>query len=265
MSYSAGVSSIYAKPAVPFYTPSRRSYFYPGGSAQAKNNPDRCWSLRVISTLLVVNSMNLSLFKNVNRSPRRHRAVCAVIAFALVTSFFSASSVHADSVRINNVVQTLSSYQGPSGLTVGATTATQDPGSKTPKTSTTTNGTVESPVVASAAKPDAAGVQVVQDPQQIGVEVIEEAEVEGTICDCGELLLPGGAFPKWPLLFLTAVPLVFIHDCDSCDTPPEANPTPTPSPNSTPTPTPEPASMLLLGTGLLAAGAGLRRRRNKSC
>ena len=78
-----------------------------------------------------------------------------------------------------------------------------------------------------------------------------------------ELLLPGGAFPKWPLLFLTAVPLVFIHDCETCDTPPEANSTPTPTPNSTPTPTPEPASLLLLGTGLLATGAGLRRRRNR--
>ena len=210
--------------------------------------------------------MNLSPFKTVRRSPRRHRAVCAVIAFALVTSFFTASSVHADSVRINNVVQTLSSNQGPADLKLGAITTTQDPGSKTPKTSTTTNGTVESPVVAGAAKPDGAGVQVVQDPQQIGVEIIEEAEVEGTICDCGELLLPGGAFPKWPLLFLTAVPLVFIHDCETCDTPPEANPTPTPTPNPTPTPTPEPASLLLLGTGLLATGAGLRRRRNrKSC
>ena len=109
---------------------------------------------------------------------------------------------------------------------------------------------------ASRIKPDAAGVQVVQDPQQIGVE-IEEADVEGTICDCGELLLAGGGFPKWPLLFLTAVPFVFING----DTPPESNPAPTP--NSTPTPTPEPASLLLLGSGLLAAGTGLRRRRNR--
>jgi hypothetical protein len=208
--------------------------------------------------------MNLSPLKTVRKTPRRHRAVSAVIAFALVTSFFGASSVHADTVRINNVVQTLSPSQGPADLKLGATTTTQDPASKT-KTPTTTSGTVESPVV--GAKPDAqaAGVQVVQDPPQIGVEVIEEADVEGTICDCGELLLPGGAFPKWPLLFLTAVPLVFINDCETCDTPPESNPTPTPTPNSTPTPqVPEPASLLLLGTGLVAAGAGLRRRRNRN-
>ena len=204
--------------------------------------------------------MNLSPIKTLSRTPRRRRAASAVTAFVLVTSIFTASSVHADSVRINNVVQTLSTTQGPADLKLGATSATQDPVSKT--TSTTTNGTVESPVA--GAKPDApaAGVQVVQDPPQIGVEIFEEADVEGTICDCGELLVGDGAFPKWPLLFLTAVPFVFINDCETCDTPPEANPTPTPS--STPTPTPEPASLLLLGSGLLAAGAGLRRRRNRN-
>lgn len=111
-------------------------------------------------------------------------------------------------------------------------------------------------------KPDEllAAFSLVQDPQKLGVEVIEEAEVEGTICDCGEIFLAGGDFPKWPLLFLTAVPLVFINDCDTCGTP-GSTPTPTPPPSSTPTPTPEPASLLLLGTGLMAVGTGLRRRR----
>ena len=212
--------------------------------------------------------MNSAPLKPVCSSPRPRRAIGVLTAIALVTSLLTASSVRADSVRINNVVQTLSPSQGPADLKIGATTATQDPVSKTPQTATPSTGTVEAPVVGGAAKPDAAGVQVVQDPQQIGVEVIEEADVEGTICDCGELLLPGGAFPKWPLLFLTAVPLVFINDCETCDTPPQQNPTPTP-PGPTPTPTPqvpEPTSLLLLGTGLVAAGAGLRRRRNrKSC
>jgi PEP-CTERM motif len=202
--------------------------------------------------------MNLPSLKALRTTPRRNRAVGAFTAFVFVTSLFTASSVHADSVRINNVVQTLSPTQGLADLKLGVTTATQDPVSKT--TSTTTNGTVESPVA--GAKPGAAGVQVVQDPPEIGVEIIEAADVEGTICDCGELFVAGGAFPKWPLLFLTAVPLVFLNDCETCDTPPESNPTPTP--NSTPTPTPEPASLLLLGSGLLAAGAGLRRRRNRN-
>lgn len=251
------------KPSRAFFIPLRESPYlssgYPGGSAQAKQPDLKCWSLRVISTLPVVNSMNLPHLKTLRITPRRNRAISAFTAFVLVTSLFTASSVHADSVRINNVVQTLSPTQGPADLKP-VTTGTQDPVSKTTSTSTTTNGTVE------GAKPDvpAAGLQVVQDPPQIGVEVIEEADVEGTICDCGELLIGGGGFPKWPLLFLAAVPLVFINDCETCDTPPEANSTPTPTPNSTPTPTPEPASLLLLGSGLLAAGAGLRRRRNRN-
>src|SRR6185369_1634619 len=95
---------------------------------------------------------------------------------------------------------------------------------------------------------------------------IEEGEVDGTICDCGEILIAGGGFPKWPLAFLAAVPLLFIDkddDCENCQTP---TPTPTPpsTPTPTPTPTPEPASLLLFGTGLVAFGAGLRHRYRKA-
>jgi hypothetical protein len=173
---------------------------------------------------------------------------------------FTAPVVQADSVRINNVVQTLSSYQGPADLRIGAL---QDPvtgQSKTPPSAPRTDG----PNAPETAKPSelVASLPTVQDPQKLGVEIIEEAEVEGTICDCGEIFVPGGAFPKWPLLFLAAVPLVFIHDCDDCTNTPESTPTPTPPPPTpTPTPTPEPASLLLFGTGLVAIGAGLRRRR----
>ena len=100
-----------------------------------------------------------------------------------------------------------------------------------------------------------AGVAVSADPQA-GVDVVDQGDVEGTICDCGEITVPGGGFPKWPLLFLAAIPFFFIHGCDHCETP---TPPTTPTPPGTPE-IPEPASLLLFGSGLAAFGAGLRRR-----
>ena len=104
-----------------------------------------------------------------------------------------------------------------------------------------------------------------QDP--VKIVVAEPGEVDGTLCDCGFVTVAAG-FPKWPLLFLAAVPLFFItdDDCDDCD---KVNPSPTPTPTPTPTPppqtpVPEPASLLLFGTGLAAVGARLRRRRMKA-
>lgn len=204
--------------------------------------------------------MNLRTPTSPRNSPRRWRAVRAFTALALVVFLFTAGTAQADSVRIDKVVQTLSRYQGPADLRLGTK---QDPvtGQTKPATPTggpRTDGQVVTPEIA---KPDG-GLAIVQDPQKLGVEIIEEAEVEGSICDCGEIPYAEGGFPKWPLLFLTAVPLVFINDCDDCDETPISTPTPTPPPPTpTPTPTPEPASLLLFGTGLVAVGAGLRRRR----
>ncbi len=103
-----------------------------------------------------------------------------------------------------------------------------------------------------------AGVAVASDQQK--VEVIAQGDVEGTVCDCGEILVADG-FPKWPLIFLAGIPFIFIRDCETCDSTPPIQPPvfPTPTPPTQTTPTPEPASLLLFGTGLAAFGAGLRR------
>jgi len=98
------------------------------------------------------------------------------------------------------------------------------------------------------------GVTVSSDAPQAGVDVIAQGDLEGTICDCGEITEPGG-IPKWPLLFLAAIPFFFIHGCDDCDTP-----TGTPTPTPPGTHTPEPASLLLFGSALAAFGTGMRRR-----
>ena len=207
-----------------------------------------------------MNSLNPLVLRS---SPRRWRAVRAFTALALMAGLFAAKSVHAEPVRINQVVQTLSSYQGPADLRLGTVT-TQDPSGNS-KPSTTNNGPKDGSTDPVVAVPDGSVLPILQDPQKLGVELVEDAEVEGTICDCGEMLIPGGAFPKWPLLFLTAVPFIFINECDDCDENPQSTPTPTPPPPTpTPTPTPEPASLLLFGTGLLVAGAGLRRRYTRA-
>jgi hypothetical protein len=187
-------------------------------------------------------------------SRRSGRQMVHALSALFCVFLLTAAPVLAESVTINQVVQVTSS-QGPVDLRLN-TLATQDPVSSGTKTSTQQGG----PKSQGDAKGESllSGVTVSSD-QKLGVEVIEEGEVEGTICDCGEILVAAASFPKWPFLFLAAVPLAFIHQCDDCNDTPISNPTPTP-PGDNSTPTPEPASLLLFGTGLLAAGAGLRRR-----
>jgi hypothetical protein len=207
--------------------------------------------------------MNSTCAQNSIKTPKR--GLCSrTLPATLIILLFTAVPALAEPVRVNQVVQTLTSSQGVLDLRLN--TLAQDPkgtqqngpgGETVAKTGgpKQTGGKPES-VISSV---------VVVAGTAVGVEDIEEGEVEGTICDCGEIFIAGAAFPKWPLLFLAAVPVVFINDCcDETESTPTPTPPSTPTPNSTPTPTPEPASLLMLGSGLLAAGAGLRRRHAKS-
>ncbi|HJP93245.1 MAG TPA: PEP-CTERM sorting domain-containing protein [Pyrinomonadaceae bacterium] len=194
--------------------------------------------------------------------PHIGRALCALLCILLLT----AAPVLAEPITSNQVVQTLTTSQGIADLRIN-TLVSQDPVSSGTKVGTQQGG----PRSESAAGPQGGAkgesllsdATVSSDPQKLGVEVIEEGEVEGTICDCGELLVAAAGFPKWSFLFLAAVPLAFINECEDCNETPISTPTPTPPDNDS-SPTPEPASLLLFGTGLLAAGAGLRRRYTKA-
>jgi hypothetical protein len=178
-------------------------------------------------------------------------------------------------VAISEVIQVLGSYQNAPELRLRSvsqnTNSSVDEGSGPSPVASAAQASAAGEVgeISDTTTPDVAsiesgdtllaGVAVSADPQA-GVDVVDQGDVEGTICDCGEITVPGGGFPKWPLLFLAAIPFFFIHGCDDCETP---TPPTTPTPPGTPE-VPEPASLLLFGSGLAAFGAGLRRRYAKA-
>jgi len=112
---------------------------------------------------------------------------------------------------------------------------------------------------ASGTSGTAATPSLAPQQQQTDVQVFEQDQVDGTICDCGEIPSVGGGFPKWP--FLALIPLICLtgvcHHHHKVPPPPEI-PTPTPTPS-----VPEPASLFLFGSGIVALSAGARRRYAK--
>jgi hypothetical protein len=167
----------------------------------------------------------------------------------------------AEPIAINQVVQVINNFNGAPGLQLGKlqdTLVSDETQAGDQKSAGSKSGKIPESLIS--------GITIKTDGPTT-VEVIDQGDVEGTICDCGELFIAAGGFPKWPFFFLGAIPLFFIHsDCTTCDSvvTPTPSPTPPTNPPSTPTPVPEPASLMLFASGLVAAGAALRRRRTKT-
>jgi len=206
-----------------------------------------------------------------------HRAI-RPIAVMLGFMFVVAAPSRASSVSYSDVEQTVVIGRNnsqpairlrtvtPQDVTVSGVTASDtNTTSNTPQTNpaTVTTNTVPetNPVVAEPANIVPTAIIASQDG--VNVQEIQVGDVTGTICDCGEILLPPiaeGGFPKYPLLALGVIPFLFLNR-DGDRTPITFPPIPMPMPPTPETPIPEPATILLLGSGLAALGAGARRRR----
>ena len=197
---------------------------------------------------------------------RAFRPIAAILSILILTGV----PAHAAPIAIREVIQMLGNYQNPpqiqlrsvsqnSSMVASGVKGSLQTGASGQSASESTLGALDASPIEGNSDSLLAGVSVASDPQTT-IEVIDTGDVDGTVCDCGEIEVAGGGFPKWPLLFLAAIPLFFIHGCDDCDTPTSTTPTSTPTPPGVP----EPASLFLFGTGLAAFGAGLRRRYAKA-
>ncbi|MFL6546996.1 MAG: PEP-CTERM sorting domain-containing protein [Candidatus Udaeobacter sp.] len=198
------------------------------------------------------------------KASRTTKSIARGVATALVATLVWQSSVEAQPITIHRVVLILDRYQNPSRVDVDQESAHPAPsGSSLQRQATQTKPLdTRSLSLISIEGSSLSAINLSSVPQN-PVSVIQQGDIEGTICDCGEIIIPAGGFPKWPLLFLGAIPLFFI----SHDTKPSALPVVLPTtPGSSPTPSgsipqvPEPSSVWFFLGGLAVLAIFWRRR-----
>ncbi|MGA9994129.1 MAG: PEP-CTERM sorting domain-containing protein [Pyrinomonadaceae bacterium] len=201
---------------------------------------------------------------------RAFRIAATLLSTLFVAIFLAALPAKAGPVRYGDVVQTIGGYQSGGQSSIlrlrsvqqqesSATTQEQQQGG-TQKQSTTVATTQTAPQEPTSIIPTVATTQ--QEGQQGAVETIDQGDIAGTVCDCGEITIPGG-WPKWPLLALGVVPCLVV-DCFPDKNCPPGDPrctvcTTCECTGTCPKTVPEPTSLLLLGSGMIVLGTGARR------